>query len=184
MRSRIPVGNNADISKTQKTKGVVKGAVKGAQGKNVAGAAAGGQVTGAIAGAAQAVLSQTKTRTLAIWALAATGGPFIVFFVAILIISSLLGNAVTATVAGADQAALTSSGASVSALQTLQNVVQNDDTPWTILEATIYYETGVGQSVAQQRGVRPTSSETGTLSSGHARHSTGHSHRWRWVGRE
>jgi cell wall-associated NlpC family hydrolase len=163
MRSRIPVGNNADISKAQKTKGVVKGAVKGAQGKNVAGAAAGGQVTGAIAGAAQAVLSQTKTRTLAIWALAATGGPFIVFFVAILIISFLLGNAVTATVAGADQAALTSSGASVSALQTLQNVVQNDDTPWTILEATIYYETGVGQSVAQQRGVCPTSSETGSL---------------------
>ena len=55
LRSRIPVGNNADLSKGQKAKGIVKGAADGAAGKNAAGLAAGGQLTGALAGAGQAL---------------------------------------------------------------------------------------------------------------------------------
>ncbi len=157
IRSRIPIGNDADQSKTEKTKGLVKGAVKGAQGKNAAGLAAGGQLTGALAGAGQALVSQTKARTLVLIA-AIPLMPFLVLLTVMILIASVIGVSFSNESAGADQAVSTSTGSTSSALETVQNAAAYSPTPWTILEATIYYETGVGSTVAQQSGVCPTGS--------------------------
>lgn len=163
IRNRIPVGNNADMSESQKTKGLVKGAVKGAKGKNVAGLSAGGQLSGAVAGAAQALVSQTKTRTIAIVGGLVTVGPFIVLLTVMILVASVVGNTFSDESAGADQAVSTSTGATSSALETVQSAAMYSPTPWTILEATIYYETGVGSTVAQQVGVCPSGSPAHSL---------------------
>jgi cell wall-associated NlpC family hydrolase len=163
LRSRIPVGNNADRSKGKKAKGVVKGAVEGAAGKNAAGLAAGGQITGALAGAAQAVVSQTKLRTIIIVGALCTMGPFLVFVTLMVTVSSLFATTVSEQVAGASQAVSSSTGASSSNLETVQNAAIYTPTPWTVLEAAIYYETGAGTSVARFQGVCPTGSPAGSL---------------------
>ncbi len=163
IRGKIPVGNNADLSKGQKAKGLVSGVVKGAQGKNAAGLAAGGQITGAVAGAAQALVSQTKARTLIIIAALGLAGPWLILFAWIILISSVLGSTFSDSVAGASQAVSTSTGVTSSALETVQNASMYSPTPWTILEATIYYETGVGATVAQQVGECPAGSPAHSL---------------------
>ncbi len=163
LMGKIPVGNNADLSKGQKAKGLVSGAVKGAQGKNAAGLAAGGQLTGAVAGAAQALVSQTKARTLIIFAALGLAGPWLILFAWIILISSVLGSTFSDSVAGASQAVSTSTGVTSSALETVQNASMYSPTPWTILEATIYYETGVGATVAQQVGACPAGSPAHSL---------------------
>jgi cell wall-associated NlpC family hydrolase len=163
LRSRIPVGNNADLSKGQKAKGVIKGAADGAAGKNAAGLAAGGQLTGALAGAAQAVVSQTKLRTLVIVGALCTMGPFLILVTLIVTVSSLFATTVSEQVAGASQAVSSSTGVSSSNLETVQNATIYTPTPWTVLEAAIYYETGAGTSVARFQGVCPTGSPAGSL---------------------
>lgn len=160
----MPIGNKVDLSKSQKTKGVVKGAVKGAQGKNVAGAVAGGQLTGGAAGAAQALLSQTKGRTILVIVGVYITAPFIIMMLtAMIVISSLLGGTLTAASAGAAQAASASTGVASGVLETVQSAALYTPTPWTILEATIYYETGAGASVAQRQGVCPTGAPAASL---------------------
>jgi len=163
LRGRVPIGNNADLSKTQKTKGVVKGAVKGAQGKNAAGGVAGGQLTGAAAGAAQALLSQTKGKTIIIFGAVFTLTPLIAIMTAMIVISSVLSNAMSSQSAGAAQAVSTSTDVSSSSLATVENAALYTSTPWTVLEATIYYETGAGASVAQRRGICPVGSNAASL---------------------
>jgi cell wall-associated NlpC family hydrolase len=163
LRSRVPVGNNADLSKGQKAGGLVKGAVDGAQGKNAAGLAAGGQLTGALAGAGQALVSQTKGRTLVVAWLLGTLAPFAGLLLAIVVISSLLSATLSQSQAGADQSVVTSTGLASGPLEQVQAAAQYHVTPWTVLEATIYYETGVGNAVAQQRGVCPPQSPSGAI---------------------
>jgi cell wall-associated NlpC family hydrolase len=163
LRSRIPVGNNADLSKGQKAKGIVKGAADGAAGKNAAGLAAGGQLTGALAGAGQALLSQTKLRTIVITGGLATMAPFLILITVLVTISSLFANTVSQQVAGAAQAVTSSTGVTSSNLGTVQNASIYTPTPWTVLEAAIYYETGAGASVARFQGACPVGSPTGSL---------------------
>jgi cell wall-associated NlpC family hydrolase len=163
LRSRIPIGNNADLSKGQKTKGIVKGAADGAAGKNAAGLAAGGQLTGALAGAAQAVVSQTKLRTLVLVGALSTLTPFVILVALMIVISSLFASTVSEQIAGAAQAVSSSTGVSSSNLGIVQSAAIYTPTPWTILEAAIYYETGAGASVARFQGVCPTGSPAGSL---------------------
>ena len=163
LRSHIPVGNNADRSKGQKAKGIIKGAADGAAGKNAAGLAAGGQLTGALAGAAQAVVSQTKLRTIVIVGALFTITPFVILVSMMVIISSLFAGMVSGQAASAAQAVSTSTGVSSSNLGIIQNASIYTPTPWTVLEAAIYYETGVGASVARFQGVCLAGSPTGSL---------------------
>ena len=163
LRSRIPIGNNADLSKGQKAKGIVKGAADGAAGKNAAGLAAGGQLTGALAGVAQALVSQTKLRTLVLVGALTTLTPFVILVALMIVISSLFASTVSEQIAGAAQAVSSSTGVSSSNLGIVQSASIYTPTPWTILEAAIYYETGVGASVARFQGVCPTGSPAGSL---------------------
>ena len=163
LRSRIPIGNNADLSKGQKAKGIIKGAADGAAGKNAAGLAAGGQLTGAVAGAAQALVSQTKLRTIVLAGALFAVTPFLLLITVMVIIASLFANVASVQVAAAAQAVSSSTGVTSGNLQTVQNASIYTPTPWTILEAVIYYETGVGASVARFQGVCPTGSPTGSL---------------------
>ncbi len=163
LRSRIPVGNNADLSKGQKAKGIIKGAADGAAGKNAAGLAAGGQLTGALAGAAQALVSQTKLRTLIIVGALSTMTPFIILISLMIVISSIFASTVSEQVASAAQAVSSSTGVTSTNLGIVQNASMYTPTPWTVLEAAIYYETGVGASVARFQGVCPVASPAGSL---------------------
>ena len=163
LRSHIPVGNNADRSKGQKAKDIIKGAADGASGKNAAGLAAGGQLTGALAGAAQALVSQTKLRTLVLVGALFTMAPFVILVTMMVIISSLFAGTVSGQAAAAAQAVSTSTGVTSTNLGIIQNASIYTPTPWTVLEAAIYYETGVGASVARFQGVCPASSPTGSL---------------------
>ena len=163
LRSRIPVGNNADLSKGQKAKGVVKGAMDGAAGKNAAGLAAGGQLTGALAGAGQAIIKQTKLRTIFITGAIFTTFPFMVLVTLIVVISTLFASASSIQIASASQAVTTSTADSSSNIATIQNASIYTPTPWTVLEASIYYETGAGASIARFQGVCPTGSAANSI---------------------
>jgi cell wall-associated NlpC family hydrolase len=142
-------GSKADLSKSKKVSNVAKGVVKGAQGKNAAGAAAGGQLTGALAGGAQALAEVIPKKYLIGGAIAIVLAPFVWFVAYVTVISMVLG-AITGF-----STVLTSSSASASTGNTQQVVSTTEDaatgtpTPWEVLLATQYYETGNGSAVAQ-----------------------------------
>ena len=160
---KFGVGAASDLSKGQKAKGIVKATAAGAAGKSTEGKIAGGGLTGAAAGAARAVVSQTKARTIALWGLFGIVGPFAAFMTVVVIISSVLGSSLNLAAAGASEAVSSSTGLQSAAVQAVQSASMNTPTPWTLLEAEIYYESGVGQTVAQQGGVCPAQSVPDTL---------------------
>ena len=68
---------------------------------------------------------------------------------------SVIGGSASNAVAAVDTAVTASSGASSSTIQTIQDSTQSTPTPWTVLTALMYYESGVGATVAHTAGVCP-----------------------------
>lgn len=154
--SKIPLGNKTDLSKKGKVANVAKQAAAGAAGQNTAGKLAAGQLTGAIAGAAQGVLEVMPKK----WIFAIVCGPTVVaFFAWVMVVSAitgLLGTNISDQLASSNTASITLSGISQADLATIQTAVVGTDTPWELLVATMYYETGNGETVAQDTGQCPT----------------------------
>jgi len=154
--SKIPLGNKADLSKKGKVANIAKQAAAGAAGQNTAGKAAAGQLTGAIAGAAQGLLEVMPKK----WIFAIVCGPTIIalFFWLMVVsaITGLFGTNIADQVASSNTASTTVAGISQADLATIQTAVAGTNTPWELLVATMYYETGNGEPVAQDTGQCPT----------------------------
>jgi len=160
---RIPVGNKANTSRANKVGSVIKGAAEGAAGKNAAGKMAGGQVTGAIAGAAQALLSVTKRRTLLLLILSPILGILVEIGILFVVTSVVVGALAGQGTAASTQASVTTSELSQESTVAIQAAASNTTTPWELLAATVFYETGAGSSVSEVKGVCPKNSPPGAI---------------------
>lgn len=142
-------GSKADLSKSKKIGNVAKGAVKGAQGRNAAGAAAGGQLTGALAGGAQALAEVVPKKYLIGGAIAIILAPVMSFVVYVTVISMVVGSSIGFATILTSSSASTSTGNTKQVISTTEDAATGTPTPWEVLLATQYYETGNGSSVAQ-----------------------------------
>jgi cell wall-associated NlpC family hydrolase len=125
--------------------------------------AAAGAVTGGVGSLVTTVLSSKYRNAI----LAGFAGSALAVVVAVQIIFASLVSVIAGGVsdaAGASDAAVTSSsGASAGTIAAIQDATQFTSTPWTVLASLMYYESGVGVTVAQQPGVCPSGSPTGAL---------------------
>lgn len=142
-------GSKADLSKSKKVGNVAKGVVKGAQGRNAAGAAAGGQLSGAVAGGVQALAEVIPKKYLIGGAIGLVFAPFIWFIVYVTVISMVLGSSTGFSTILTSSSASTSTGNTQQVISTTQDAATGTPTPWEVLLATQYYETGNGSAVAQ-----------------------------------
>ncbi|MHB8318085.1 MAG: C40 family peptidase [Acidimicrobiales bacterium] len=156
LKGQIPqVGNKADLSKKGKVANVAKQTAAGAVGKNAAGKAAGGQLSGAVAGAAQGLLEVIPKQWLYAAILVPIAIMFLVWMMIINSITGMIGGQITAQLTASNSASITLSGISQTDMTTIQSSVANTNTPWELLVATLYYESGNGQPVAQDVGRCP-----------------------------
>jgi cell wall-associated NlpC family hydrolase len=160
---RIPIGNKANTSKSKKAGSVIKGAVDGAAGRNTAGKLAVGQLSGAIAGAAQALLSVTKRRTMVFLVLANLLPVMLLIAAPFVIASVVIGAMAGQNTAAATQASVTTSGLSQQATVTIQQASDGTATPWELMAATVYYETGPGSAVSQNKTSCPKGTPPGGI---------------------
>lgn len=147
---------NKNTSAKAKTGKILKDTVKGATGKSAEGAVVGGGLQGAAVGLVKGVLTTTKGR----WILALIFLPLLPVF---LWISLLLGvgatvNSLIANNAQQTSSATTSTGEPANNLASIQDAAESSITPWELMAATVYYETGVGSNVAQTGGACPAGS--------------------------
>lgn len=91
--------------------------------------------------------------------LAGAGAALLAVLVAVQILFaalvSIVGGSASNAVSAADTAATANAGVSSATIQTIQNATQYTPTPWTVLTALMYYESGVGATVAQQSAICP-----------------------------
>ncbi len=152
-------GAEQQATGTQKAKASVRHIAKqtasGAAGKNLSGKAFGAGATGAIAGAVQGTLEVIPKK----WLLAILASPFaialIYWIVIISVLTSFLGTNLVDQAVSSDHASAALSGISASDLTTIQTAVAGTKTPWELLVAALYYETGNGASVGQDVGQCP-----------------------------
>ncbi len=151
-------GSKADLSKTKKVGNVAKGAIKGAQGRNAAGAAAGGQLTGAAAGAVQALGEVIPKKYLFAGLAAVILAPIVAFVVEVTVISMVLGSSSGFAAILTTSAVSSSTGSTQEVIATTQSAATGTPTPWELLLAIQYYETGVGEPFAQNVASCPSGS--------------------------
>jgi cell wall-associated NlpC family hydrolase len=144
---------NKGASAKKKTGKVLKDTVKGATGSSAEGKLVGGGLQGAVVGLVKGILTTTKGR----WFLALALVPLfpVLFWIMIMIgitgtVSTLASNNVAQT-----SAVSASTGLVQANMAALQSAAESSITPWELMAATLYYETGIGSSVGQIGGACP-----------------------------
>lgn len=146
---------NKNTSAKQKSGKILKDTIKGATGSSTEGKMVGGGIQGALAGLAKGVMTTTKGR----WLLALFLLPILPLLFWFMLISSIGSNVNSLLGNNANQTSSVSNstGTSQFDLSTIQTAATQSTTPWEIMAATVYYETGPGASVAQISGTCPSS---------------------------
>ena len=144
---------NKNASAGQKGKKVLKDTIKGATGKSAEGAMVGGGLQGAALGLAKGLMTTTKGR----WILALALLPLLPLAFWIMIglsingaVSSLANNNATQTAAVSG-----STGSPQANISAIQDAAMSSISPWELMAAAVYYETGIGSNVAQNGGACP-----------------------------
>lgn len=140
-------------SAKKKTGKILSDTIKGATGASTEGKLVGGGIQGAVVGLVKGILTTTKGR----WLLALALVPLfpLLFWIVIMIgisgtVSTLASNNVVQT-----SAVSASTGFPESNMTAIQNAAESSITPWELMAATLYYETGIGSSVGQVGGACP-----------------------------
>ena len=150
----VGVGDRAGSGAKRALGDITKGAVKGAAGSSPEGKAAGGGLTGAATGAVREAVHHASWKWVAL-VVALAFLPVIVLIGGVVTIGSILGGLSTQAGEGSARAAISSTGVSSASLALYEDAVSANETPWQVMAAIAYYESGRGEPVAQTIGICP-----------------------------
>lgn len=173
--ARAGVGDKAGTGTKSAVKDIAKGAAKGAAGKSAEGKLAGGGLTGAVAGAAREAVHHANWKwPVAIRFIAFL--PTLTLLGGVIAVGSLLGGVSGTTGESSAQSVESSTGVPQANLAPYQEAVADNETPWQVLAAIAYYESGRGEPVCSPpplvRQLRARQ-RSGRLSDGSARRTSG-----------
>ncbi len=151
---RLGIGDKARTGARSAVTDIAKGAAKGAVGRSSEGKAAGGGLTGAAAGAVREAVHHASWKWVAL-VVAMAFLPVILLISGVVTIGSILGGLSTQAGEGSAQAVTSSTGVSSASLALYEDAVSANETPWQVMAAIAYYESGRGEPVAQTTGICP-----------------------------
>ena len=158
---RLGVGDKAGVGAKGAVRDIAKGAVKGASGESTEGKAFGGGLTGAAAGMVREAVHHASWKWVALVVFTAFL-PAILLIGGVVTIGSILGGLSANAGESSAQAVVSSTGVPQADLALYQEAVAANETPWQVVAAVAYYESGKGEPVGQTVGICPPA--TGTSS--------------------
>ena len=156
---RAGIGDKAGTGAKSTVTDIAKGAAKGAAGTSTEGKPAGGGLTGAVAGAAREAVHHASWKWIAAIIFVAFL-PTIALIGGVIAVSSLVGGMSGTTGESSAQSVASSTGVSEASLALYEDAVASTETPWQVLAAIAYYESGRGEPVAQTVGICPPATGT------------------------
>ncbi len=151
---RAGIGDRAGSGARSAVKDVVRGAAKGAAGKSAEGKAFGGGLTGGVAGAVREAAHHAKWKVVAV-VLFVAFFPTILLVTSVVAVGSFIGAVAASSGESSAQAVVASTGVVQTGLALYQDAVASNETPWQVMAAIAYYESGRGEPVAQTVGICP-----------------------------
>ena len=155
--ARAGVGDKAGSGAKSALKDIAQGAAKGAAGKSAEGKLAGGGLTGAVAGAAREAVHHANWKWV-VAVLCVAMLPTFLLISGVVVVGSLIGGISANTGESSAQSVSSSTGVSAADLALYQTATASNETPWQVLAAVAYYESGLGEPVAQTVGICPPAS--------------------------
>ena len=156
---RAGVGDKAGTGAKSALKDIARGTATGATGKSTEGKLFGGGLTGAAAGMVREAAHHASWRWVVVVGLICLL-PQISLIVGVITIGSILGGLGATAGEGSAQAVVSSAGIPQADLALYQEAVSANETPWQVMAAIAYYESGKGEPVAQTVGICPPAAGT------------------------
>ncbi len=148
------MGDKAGTGAKSALKDIAKGAAKGAAGTSAEGKAAGGGLTGAAAGAVREAVHHASWRWVTLVVLISFL-PAIAVIGVVISIGAILGGLSAHAGEASARSVVSSTGVPQASLALYQDAVAANETPWQVMAAIAYYESGKGEPVAQTIGICP-----------------------------
>lgn len=161
LRAKTGIGDKAGSGAGGAIKDIAKAGAKGASGKSTEGKAFGGGLTGAAAGMVREAAHHASWKWIVPVVLLGCM-PVILLIAEVAIIGAIVAGISSDTSEASAQAAISSTGVTQSNFALYQNAVASTETPWEVIAAIAYYESGRGKNVGQTPGICPPTTEPNT----------------------